>query len=142
MRWLVAALVLGAQAGCGSGESSNPSNPRIENAWVRAADSSATTAGYLTLFNDASGPYHIVAATGLLCDDIQMHETVHDGTLTSMRETSLLIAPPHGKLEFKPGGNHLMLIGLRRKLVAGQMTHFTLLLQNGSTIIVDADVRE
>ena len=141
-RWLVAALLLGALAGCGSGESSNPSIPRIENAWVRAADSSATTAAYLTLFNDANGPYSVVAATGLLCDDIQMHETVRNGALTSMRETALLTAPPHGKLEFKPGGNHLMLIGLRQKLVAGQMTHFTLLLQNGSTISVDAEVRD
>ncbi len=142
MRWLVALLAALLMASCGSGESSNPSIPRIKNAWVRAADSSATTAAYLTLSNDANGPYYIVAATGLLCDDIQMHETVHDGALSRMRETTLLIAPAHGRLEFKPGGNHLMLIGLRHKLVAGQMTHFTLLLQNGSTIIVDAEVRE
>ena len=142
MRWRVGLLAALLLAGCDSRESSNPSIPRIENAWVRAADSCATTAAYLTLFNDANGPYSIVAATGSLCDDIQMHETVHDGALSRMRETTLLIAPPHGRLEFKPGGNHLMLIGLRHKLIAGQMTHFTLLLQNGSTIIVDADVRE
>jgi len=139
MRWLAGVIVLGALAGCGD---SGPSVDRVENAWVRAADSSATTAGYLTLYNNADGPYRIVAATGLLCDDIQMHETVHNGALTSMRETSLLIAPPHGKLEFKPGGNHLMLIGLRKKLEPGQMTRFTLLMDNGGVIEVVAEVRE
>lgn len=129
-------------AGCGSQGDSGPSIPRIENAWVRAADSSATTAGYFTLHNTAKGPYYIVAATGMLCDDIQLHETVHDGALTSMREISRLVVPAGGKVEFKPGSNHAMLIGLRQKLEPGDDVRFTLLLENGGTIEIEAEVRE
>jgi len=139
MRWLAAALLMGALAGCGD---SGPAVPRIENAWVRAADSSATTAGYFTLHNDANGELVVVSATGLLADDIQVHETVHDGGMASMREASRLVAPAHGKLEFKPGGNHLMLIGLRKSLAPGAIARFTLLLENGGTIEVEAEVRE
>lgn len=137
---VISALML--LAGCGSQNDSGPAIPRIENAWVRAADSSATTAGYFTLHNTAKGPYYIVAATGLLCDDIQLHETVQSGELTSMREISRLVVPAGGKVEFKPGGNHAMLIGLRKTLEPGQMTRFTLLLENGGTIEIEAEVRE
>jgi len=135
-------LAVLAFAGCSSRGSSNPSIPRIENAWVRAADSSATTAGYFTLHNTSKGPYSIVAAAGLLCDDIRLHESVHDGALTSMREITSLVVPAGGKVEFKPGGNHAMLIGLRQKLEPGRIVRFTLLLENGGTIEIEAEVRE
>lgn len=136
---LATMLAMAALSGCSD---SGPSIDRIENAWVRAADSSATTAGYFTFYNNAKGPYYIVAATGLLCDDIQLHETVQDGAVTRMQEITRLLVPAGGKVEFKPGGNHAMLIGLRQKLVAGQMTRYTLLLENGGTIEIEAEVRE
>ena len=136
---LASMLVMAVLSGCGD---SGPSIDRVENAWVRAADSSATTAGYFTFHNNAKAPYYIVAATGLLCDDIQLHETVHEGEIMRMQEISRLVVPAGGKVEFKPGGNHAMLIGLRQKLVPGQMTRFTLLLENGGTIEIEAEVRE
>ena len=136
---LATMLAMAALSGCSD---SGPSIDRVENAWVRAADSSATTAGYFTFYNNAKGPYSIVAATGLLCDDIQLHETVHDGALTSMREITRLVVPAGGKVEFKPGGNHAMLIGLRQRLEPGRTVRFTLLLENGGTIEIEAEVRE
>ncbi len=132
-------LVLAACTSC----TATPRNiaPRVKNAWVRAADSTQTTAGYLTLINEGDGELAVVAATGLLADEVQMHETIRTGNLVSMRESSRLVVPARGTLGFAPGSNHFMLIGLRHSLTPGSPVRFTLLFEDGSTLPVEAEVR-
>lgn len=132
-------LFLALLAGCTTHPKST--TPTVKEAWVRAADSSATTAGYLTLVNPGATELAVVTATGLLCDELQMHETLRDGEVMHMRESSRLVAPPRGELVFAPGSNHFMLIGLRQRLEPGMRARFTLLLEDGGTIPVDAEVR-
>jgi len=110
------AFALGAMllAGCAS----KPA-VRAENAWIRAADSLGTTAAYMTVVNDGSRPVTVTGITGDCADRFQLHETVTEGSELSMHAVHSLDVPAHGTLELRPGGDHVMVMGLTRNLEPG-----------------------
>lgn len=138
-RAMLLALALSLLSGCTPAEPKPPL--RAEHAWVRAADSSGTTAGYLTLVNDSDHDVAMVGAETALAREVQMHETLHDGALSRMQQTTRLVVPAHGKLEFAPGGNHLMIMGLARTLEPGTRAGLALRIEDGRLVTMDAEVR-
>lgn len=134
-----ALLALALLGGCTPGAPREP--VRIEQAWVRAADSLQTTAGYLKLVNDTGDDIAVLRATCTAAEQVQMHQTLHEGARSRMQEIARLVAPAQGTLEFAPGGNHLMLVRLTRALVPGSRATLALELEDGRSIAVDAEVR-
>ncbi len=131
---LLAALALAAAC-------APPAPVRVEDAWVRAADSAATTAAYFTLVNDRADSLHVTGLSGDCAASISLHESVRTGRLVSMREVERLDVAPHGRLVLVPGGRHVMLTGLRRALRPGQRLDLVLHLSDGSQLPVPASVR-
>jgi len=82
-----------------------------------------------------------VGVDGTCAAMLRMHETVRRGAVFSMREVSHLVAPPHARLEFRPGGDHVMLTGLRATLEAGARVPLALRLRDGRVLPVVASVR-
>ncbi len=115
---------------------------RAQDAWIRAADSTQNTAAYFTVVNDGSDSVAVTGVAGTCALHFQLHETVRDGALMSMREVGRMNVPPHGRLELRPGGNHLMVMSLERNLVAGQRVRMTLRLLDGRELPVVATVRQ
>ena len=52
-----------------------------------------------------------------------------------------LVIPAHGKALLKPGGNHLMFMGLTGAMKPGAMQHITLHFDDGHTVLVMAKVK-
>ena len=129
-------IVLFAAAGCGS-----PSTVRVERVWIRAADSGATTAAYFTLINDTADTLHVTGVSGDVAEALSLHETLRAGGMVAMRETSRLAVPPHARLAFAPGGHHVMLAGLRRKLLPGMHVNLALHARNWPEVPLVAEVR-
>ena len=50
--------------------------------------------------------------------------------------------PANGKAELKPGGLHMMLIGLNRELKAGDKVQLTLNFEKAGKVPVTAEVKE
>jgi len=50
--------------------------------------------------------------------------------------------PAGGQVELKPGGYHVMLIGLTRDLAVGEKFPVTLEFASGATLQVEAEVRQ
>ena len=113
----------------------------IMNAWVREADRAAkANAGYMTLINVGSDEVTLVDVQSDAFDRIEMHEmTVIDGMM-KMREIENLVIPANGQARFAPGGQHLMMIGPRDYLVAGQTVDMTLVFDSGSEQTVSVKV--
>lgn len=115
---------------------------RVEHAWVRAAGVGGTTAAYFELVNDRADSAVVTGVTGELAAALQMHETVRAHGVVSMREAARLVVPPHGRLAFAPGGDHVMLVALRRRLAPGDRANLTLLMSDGVQVVMVAEVRE
>lgn len=120
----------------------------FEGVWARAASEGHTSAAYMHIANTGSGDVIIVAAAADVADRVEIHETtmevtMEDGRLSQimrMEEIEQLVVPAGGAVELKPGGLHVMFIGLTRELVEGETFALTFYTQDGGAIEVDVTV--
>ena len=127
----------GVQAGNAGGEL------RIENTWARATPAVApVAAGYLTVVNDGDTADRLLRIDSAIAQRIEMHQTVHeDGVMRMRRIEGGIVVPAHGRVVFAPGGNHLMLIGPVRPLVAGEHFEATLVFERAGARKASFEVR-
>ncbi|MBL8618607.1 MAG: copper chaperone PCu(A)C [Deltaproteobacteria bacterium] len=91
------------------------------------------TAAYFTLERTAPGPLALVRALSPAAAAVELHEHTAEGGMMMMRPVQGPIpVPAEGPLVFQPGGYHVMLIGLRAPLAAGDTVPLSLLFDDGS----------
>jgi len=100
----------------------------IEGGWVRATPNGAKAgAAYLTVENKGETEDRLMSGSSNVAPTVQVHEMKVDNGVMSMREVEGGLAlPPHAKTELKPGGYHIMLIGLTKPIAPGQDVALTL----------------
>lgn len=93
----------------------------FETPWSRATPGGAKLGvGYLAIVNIGDKADRLLAATSPIAERVEIHLTRMDGGVMTMRkiEDGLEIKAQE-VTEFKPGGLHLMLIGLKQQIVKG-----------------------
>ncbi len=111
------------------------------DAWLRATPPGATVAaGYLSLVG-GERPARLVGATCERAARVEIHATLEQDGMMSMRPVVGVDVPARGRVALAPMGTHLMLIGLDAPLVAGQRVRLTLSFADGSNLPVEATVR-
>ena len=117
---------LTSSAGSASPGLVSTSSVMVEAVWARATTASAKAAGvYLTVHN--GGP--VDALAGASCDraDLcQLHEIREQDGVARMVAVERIPVPAGGTVVLKPGGQHVMLLGLHGPLVAGERLTLTL----------------
>ena len=99
----------------------------LSNLEVRASlGVNPNTGGYLTVANWGAAPDELIGATCTCAREVQLHLMSMSGSVMSMRRVSALTVPAHGKLELKPGGAHLMVLGLKAPIKDGDKVNMTL----------------
>jgi copper(I)-binding protein len=99
----------------------------VENAWARAtAPGAKVAAGYMVLHNKSGAADRLVGASSPVAAKVETHVTVRDGEIMRMREVQGYEIPANGRFELKPGGPHLMFIGIKRPFVEDQPVPVTL----------------
>lgn len=100
------------------------------------------TGGYLLISNQGSEPDFLVeAAAGDLSEVVELHTMVMDGDVMRMDQIERIEIPAGGTTELRPGGLHVMFIGLKRGLEPGDSIKLNLSFERSGTIEVDALVR-
>ena len=116
------------------------SSVTIKNAWVRQNIPPQTmTAAYLAIHNRGAATALISASTPA-AEVAEIHVMTIDGNIMRMKKIDRLPIPEDGSATLQPGGNHLMLIGLRRDLAAGDSLALTLSFANGQVRTLRAPV--
>ena len=99
----------------------------ISDMWTRATvGTTRPGVAYFTVTNAGTEADRIVAASSPLAARVEMHRSVMKGGMMTMEPVTALEVPAGGKLSLAPGGYHLMLMGLKQPLEAGQMLPLTL----------------
>lgn len=101
---------------------------RIDHPWCRPSPPAAPTgAGYLTITNTGRAPDRLLGGSADFSDRLEIHEMSMAGGVMRMRPVAggLEIAPG-GTVALKPGGFHIMFIGLKSPLKLGDTVPFTL----------------
>jgi hypothetical protein len=86
-------------------------------------------------------PRRIVSAESSAAGMVMLHETMMHGDMAMMRDLPELLVPAGGKAELAPGGKHLMLMGMKAALKAGDHVTITLIDDSGCRIAGDFSVR-
>lgn len=113
----------------------------IADAYLPAAPGGGTTALFaeITGGTDADS---LVAAAFAGAERAEVHESTADGDgMRGMRAVPAAPVPAGGALSLRPGGVHVMLIGLDRDLMAGDSVDVDLTFARAGTRTVRAGVR-
>jgi periplasmic copper chaperone A len=94
----------------------------------------------LTLHNIGATADTLLGASTPLAAKVEMHSMDMTGGTMRMRPLKNMPVPVGSLVEFRSGGNHLMLVGLKRPLVAGQVVPLTLRFQKAGAVRVDVPV--
>ncbi len=110
----------------------------IEHPWARATPAGAKVGGgYLTIGNEGAEPDRLVSVTAEVAGRAEIHEmAVKDGVMTMRPVSGGVEIPAGGTVAMKPGAVHLMLMDLKRPLVAGQSFTGTLTFEHAGTVTV------
>ncbi|MFD0902150.1 copper chaperone PCu(A)C [Actinomadura sediminis] len=114
----------------------------ITDPWVKTVDE-GMTAAFGTITNPSGADMTIVSAATPASSEVELHEVVGAGAETKMRaKQGGLVVPAGGELELKPGGYHIMLMGVTEPIEPGQKVAFTLTLADKSTVEFSALAKE
>lgn len=117
-----------------------PMGVSVQNAWARATASSQTVGGVFLTIVDHGAPDRLVSASSPIAAMLELHETVQEGDVMRMRPVPLLPIASGQTVELKPGGYHLMAMGLKRPLKLGATFPVTLVFEKGPPVTVTVTV--
>ena len=94
----------------------------VEGGWTReTAPGQAAGGGFLHIENHSDRPDRLLGAASPVATSAQIHTMTMQGQVMQMRPLpGGLVIPPHGSVDLKPGSLHIMLIGLKHPLRAGE----------------------
>jgi copper(I)-binding protein len=79
----------------------------------------------------------IIGAFSSYAKAVQLHEVVaKDGAMVMQQKAGGFAIPAGGMLELKPGGNHLMFVGITKPITAGMQIPVTLITADGGLLRV------
>jgi copper(I)-binding protein len=103
----------------------DPTGVQVEHAWSRAMPTGATGVVYLTV-TDHGEPDTLIGASSAVAAKSELHESFNDNGVMKMRSVENLSVTKDKPITLAPGGYHIMLVGLKRNLVAGTSFPITL----------------
>lgn len=117
----------------------------VSDAWVRGVVKGQTTTGaFMTL--KSTEDVVLISASSPAAEHVEIHEMKMQGDMMMMRPVPELAVPANKPVELRPGGYHVMLIGLTKPIATGEKIPVTLNFQakNGKkgSAEVQAEVRE
>jgi len=128
-------------AGCGAGDEGERRLESIEVSDAYAAEPVTTdvAAAYLTIRNRGATPDTLTGAQTPAAGMVHLHRMTGIGG-AQMRSTDAVEIPVGGQVQLRPGGLHLMLMGLTRRPRVGDTLDITLQFRRAGAITVRAPV--
>ena len=141
---LVVAMMLAVLtlAACG-GPGGTTGGITVSDAWARTSPMMERAgAAYMVLQNGGATEDKLLSVESDVAKTIELHETKESGGMMQMSPVPNIPIAAGGKTELKPGGLHVMLIGLNRELKAGDKVQLMLNFEKAGKIPVTAEIRE
>ena len=116
---------------------------KIQNAWVRPAAKGANSALYFVIVNNSTKTDTLLGAQSNVAEETEVHESFKkDNDRMGMRPAGKISIKPKSEFEFKPGGFHVMLLGVLKDLKFGDKIEAVLLLKYAGKLKLKAEIRD
>lgn len=135
------AALLGLVLATLSGTASAAPAVAVEGAWARSTVAGQPAGGGFLTLRNGGGADRLTAASSPAAASVELHEMAMDGDVMRMRQVEGIALPAGGTVELKPGGLHLMFMGLKAPLKAGNKVPLTLRFEKAGELTVQVEVR-
>jgi copper(I)-binding protein len=116
----------------------------VNDAWVRGTVPQQQSTGAFMRIQSAS-PARLLQASSALAGTVEIHRMSMQGDVMKMQAVAVVELPAGKPVDLQPGGYHLMMMGLKKSLNAGDSVPLTLLVEGAGgkreSIEVTATVR-
>lgn len=100
----------------------------VTQPWARATVTQQTTSGAFMQLRSPDAA-KLVAAASPVAASVQFHKIEMSGQMMKMREVDSVELPAGQTVKFAAGGFHIMLVGLKRQLKAGDTVPLSLVIE-------------
>jgi copper(I)-binding protein len=113
----------------------------VTDPWARATPKGATVgAGYMKITNTGTALDRLVSGSSDIAPAFEVHEMKMENDVAKMRPIKDLEIKPGQTMELKPGSFHVMFVGLKKPLAAGEHVKATLVFEKAGTVNVEYNV--
>ena len=115
----------------------------VEEPWIRAVpEGSKSTAAYFTLINNGNMDDMLIGVESKTAKKSMLHQTVSKKGISSMQHRKTVHLSPGEKVVFKPGGMHVMLMGIHSVPKEGEKIPLTLKFKKAGKVFLMLDVKK
>lgn len=115
----------------------------VRDPWARAMPQGENSAAYFVIENGTSSNDSLLSVSTDGAETAEAHMSMmDDNSVMSMQMQAAVAIPSGDKVEFKPGGLHVMLINLKQDLKAGDTFSLTLNFKEAGSIVIEIPVKE
>lgn len=104
-------------------------------------DTGVNSAVYFMILNNGSVQDRLLGVSSPVAKEVGIHQTSHDGDMAKMAPIIEVKIPPKTTVEFRPGGYHVMLQGVKQDLRVGESINLTLVFEISGEIPIQAIVK-
>ena len=137
----VAVLLLAALGAVTAAPMGTVGEVAIHDAWARASlGQMRSGAAYLTLEVTGDRVERLIAVASPIAEKAALHTHVMDGDVARMRPVAAIEIAPGAPTVLEPGGLHIMLSGLERRLVEGETFPLSLTFESAGTVAIEVPI--
>ena len=115
---------------------------QVDDAYIRGLPPGQTvTAAFFHLSNQSDKSCELIGASSPVAGQAEIHAHSHHNGMMKMRRVDAVDLPAGETFVFKPGGYHLMLLGVQQPLVDGDNYPVTLFFRGCPEQTINAEVR-
>ena len=113
----------------------------LHHAWSRANPAGAKSgAVFVTIENTGDMPDQLLSASSDVAAMTEIHQMSMENDIMVMKPAGILDIPAHGKVELKPHGLHIMLMGLKQRFAEGDTFAVTLTFAKAGSVTLQVVV--
>lgn len=115
----------------------------IEGAYARASMPNVpNSAAFFVIKNNSDKDIAITSANSDIAEKNELHTHIKENQMLKMMKIEKLVVPAKSSLELKSGGDHVMLIGLKKELKAGDEISLELSFSDGDKKSIKVPVKD
>ncbi len=113
----------------------------IEAPWARASAGKARAGAAFMTINNKGAADKLIAAKSDISQRVELHTHLRENGMMKMRQVPFVGVPAGGAAMLKPGGYHVMFMGLKAPLKKGGSFPLTLVFEKAGEIAITVPIK-
>ena len=115
----------------------------VQGAFARASIGLAKNGVvFMSIYNRSDKSDQLLRIQTDIAKNSSLHSHLNNNGIMKMRRVARIFIPRNSNIELKPGGVHIMLMGLKKPLTEGNQFNLTLIFKNTGKLTVTVKIKK